>query len=171
VTFFSKLFGTEPDPKEALRPLWHAIIAEARSPKWYREHGAADTVDGRFDMITNVLGLVMLRMERDDSLLPATARLTELFAEDMDAQLRETGMGDPTLGKKMGKLMEAMGGRIGAFRDALPRSAEEVTKVVERNANLAEGIDPTAMAGGLIALHGRLESLSNEQLLAAELKA
>jgi len=170
VAFFSKLFRTEPDPKEAMRPLWHAIVAEARSPKWYREHGAADTVDGRFDMITNVLGLVMLRMERDDGLLPATARLTELFAEDMDAQLRETGMGDPTLGKRMGKLMEAMGGRIGAFRHALPRGVEEVSKVVERNANLAEGTEPGAMANGLIALHQRLETLTNEQLLAAELE-
>lgn len=169
VSFLSRLFGTEPDPKEAVRPLWYAIIGEARDPKWYRTCGAADTVDGRFDMITTVLALVMLRLEQDDDLLPVTARLTELFAQDMDGQLRETGMGDPTLGKKMGKLMEAMGGRIGAFRTALPKDREQVARVVERNANLVDGAKPEAMADGVIAFKQRLDALTSEQLLAGDL--
>ena len=74
MAFFSRLLGLEAGPKDALRPLWHAVIAEARQPRWYRSCGAADTVDGRFDMITNVLAMVMLRMEAEDDLLPATAR-------------------------------------------------------------------------------------------------
>lgn len=169
MSFFSQLFGIQPDPKEALRPLWHAVVTEARAPDWYRNCGAADTVEGRFDMITNVTAVVMLRMERDEDLLPSTARLTELFAEDMDSQLRETGLGDPTLGKKMGKLMEAMGGRIGAYRDALAAGADEMTVAVERNVTLTEGGDPAAMGARMIALSARLDNLSKDQLMKGEL--
>jgi cytochrome b pre-mRNA-processing protein 3 len=175
MSFFSRLFGTEPDPKEALRPLWHAIVAEAREPDWYRNCGAADTVDGRFDMITNVVALVMIRMEKDEELLPATARLTELFAEDMDGQLRETGLGDPTLGKKMGKLMEALGGRIGAYREALAEGEDAMADAVGRNVTFAEGSDPAAMAKAManrmISFSARLDSLSKDQLMQAEFGA
>ncbi len=171
MSFLSRLFGTEPDPKEAFRPLWHSIVREARRPRWYRDYGAADTVEGRFDMITTVLALVMLRLEREEELLPATARLTELFAEDMDGQLRETGLGDPTLGKKMGKLMEALGGRIGAYRAALPEGRLAVEQVVERNASLADGATTEAMADGVISLRQRLGLLDTEQLLSGDLGA
>src|SRR4051812_44073201 len=79
-----------PDPREALRPLWHAIVERSRDPMWYREGGVPDTVPGRFDMIAAILALVLLRLEPE----PGTAReqvlLTELFVEDMDGQLRET---------------------------------------------------------------------------------
>ncbi|WP_209346845.1 ubiquinol-cytochrome C chaperone family protein [Pontixanthobacter sp. CEM42] len=171
MAFFSRLFGTEADPKEALRPLWHAVVGEARQPHWYRNCGAADTVDGRFDMITNVLAMVMLRMEADKELLPATARLTELFVEDIDGQLRETGLGDPTLGKKMGKLMEAMGGRIGAYRNALESGASAMTDAVRRNVTLTDEAHAEAMAAGLIELSERLEELDKDQLLAGEITA
>ncbi|MXO89339.1 ubiquinol-cytochrome C chaperone family protein [Pontixanthobacter aquaemixtae] len=169
MSFLSRLFGFETDPKEAVRPLWHGIVAEARRPQWYRHCGAADTVDGRFDMITNVTAMVMLRLEADEKMLPATARLTELFVEDIDGQLRETGMGDPTLGKKMGKLMEAMGGRIGAYRDALASGKEAMTAAVQRNVTLAEGGDPAAMAEELTKLSQRLSGLTNEELSAGDL--
>ena len=169
MTFLSRLFGTGPDPKEAFRPLWHAIVAEARNPEWYRTCGAADTVEGRFDMIASVTALVMLRLDSDDSMIPASARLTELFAEDMEGQLRETGLGDPTLGKKMAKLMESLGGRIGAFRNALPAGVGETAQVVERNARLRDGQSPDAMAERLIAYSQHLAQLSDEQVQAGEI--
>lgn len=169
MSFLSRLFGTAPDPKEQLRPLWHAIVSEARNPQWYRDCGAADTVEGRFDMITSITALVMVRMEDDAELLPATARLTELFVEDIDGQLRETGLGDPTLGKKMGKLMEAMGGRIGAYREALPQGLPAVTDVVRRNATLNDDADPAAMAARIIAFSSSLAATPVDSLLAGTL--
>lgn len=171
LSFFAKLFGIQPDPKEALRPLWNAVVAEARSPLWYREYSATDTVEGRFDMITSVMSIVMLRLEAEPRLIPASARLTELFVDDMDAQLRETGLGDPTLGKKMGKLMEALGGRIGAFRVALGKGETEMAAAVERNARLNEGASPVPMANALIALAQRLAVLPEEQLLKGKFTA
>lgn len=171
MSFLSRLFGSEPDPKEALRPLYVGIIRAARAPAWFRECGAEDTIDGRFEMITNVTAMVMLRMEADPELLPASARLTELFVEDMDGQLRETGLGDPTLGKKMGKMMEALGGRIGAYRDALALGPDEMAKAVERNVTLAEGTTPQAMAARLVSLEQSLAALTAEQLLSGDIPA
>ena len=85
----------------------------------YRDDGVADTVAGRFDMIAAVLALVLLRLERDEPCGRETALLTELFVATWTAQLRETGVGDIVVGKHIGKLVAVLGGRLGAYREAL----------------------------------------------------
>ena len=112
------LFGKRQDDRDTVRELWHRIVAIAREKAWYRDCGVADTLAGRFDLITLVLSLVMLRMEREEALIPPSVWLTELFVDDMDGQLREQGVGDVGISKHVGKLMGTLGGRIGAYRDA-----------------------------------------------------
>ena len=58
-----KLFASEPDPREARRPLWNAVVATARAPHWYAEGTVPDTLDGRFDMISLVMALVLHRID------------------------------------------------------------------------------------------------------------
>lgn len=103
---------------EAL-PLYGAIVALARAPHWYVEGAVPDTIDGRFDMIAAVLAFVLLRLEGDPAGAATIARVTERFVEDMDGQLRQIGIGDIIVGKHIGKMMSMLGGRIGAYRDAL----------------------------------------------------
>src|SRR6185312_7281096 len=112
-----RLFRGKPDPREAMRPLWHRVVEVSREPEWYATCGVADSVAGRFDMITAVLSLVLLRLERDRDCARESALLTELFVEDMDGQLREFGVGDIVVGKHIGKLMASLGGRLGAYRE------------------------------------------------------
>ena len=116
MSFLSRLFGTSSDPREELRPLWHQIVACSRQRHWYAADGVDDSVSGRFDMITAILVLVLLRMEQEPGLKERTALLTELFVEDMDGQLREAGVGDLMVGKHIGKLVSTLGGRLGAIR-------------------------------------------------------
>jgi cytochrome b pre-mRNA-processing protein 3 len=78
--------------------LWHAVVTEARARRWYRDFAVADTVEGRFDMVTLVLAVVLLRIERAGDGASSVA-LTELFIEDMDSQLRQAGVGDLLVGK------------------------------------------------------------------------
>ena len=121
MSIFARLFRPKSagaDPREALRPLWHRIVELSRTPALYRDDGVADTVAGRFDMITVVLAVVLMRFERDRVLTGEAALLTELFVEDMDGQLRESGVGDVVVGKKVGKLVSVLGGRLGALREA-----------------------------------------------------
>src|SRR3546814_9110399 len=89
-----KLFKSEPDPREARRPLWNAVVAAARAPHWYAEGGVPDTLDGRFDMISLALALVLHRIDDDPEQGLAGVQLTELFVNDMDGQMRQIGFGD-----------------------------------------------------------------------------
>lgn len=147
--FLKRLFGGA-EQRRSLDPLYRAIVATARNPAWYRAGGVPDTLDGRFDMVAAVTALVMLRLEAETGMRETTVLLTERFIEDMDANLRQSGIGDYVVGKHVGRLMSALGGRIAAFRTAAnddrafanavrlnifhddPPSAEALDWVVER---------------------------------------
>ena len=168
---FGTVFSSGPDPREEWRPLWHRVVAEARDPDWYRMCGVADSVEGRYDMITLVLTLVMLRLEDAGDMGPATARLTELFVEDMEGQMREAGIGDPTVGKKINALMESMNGRIGAYRDGLRSDSKVLVEAVRRNVTMAQPDEAEALVQRMAALHARLERTGVDELRAGEIAA
>ena len=169
MSLLARLFTSRPDPREALRPLWHRTVELSRSPELYRDAGVADTVAGRFDMIAAVLALVMLRLE-SAALAQETVWLTELFVADMDAQLRETGVGDVVVGKHMGKLMGALGGRIGALREALAgEEAAALEAALERNVTMADRHGTEALASRLRAFADKLALLDSEEVLAGRI--
>ena len=112
----ARLLGRKADDHAAVRPLWAEAVRIARTPDWYARGGIADTIPGRFDALSLVMALILLRMERSDALRAEPARLTELFVTEMDGTLRQQGVGDLVVGKRVGKLMSALGGRIEAYR-------------------------------------------------------
>ena len=172
MSLLARLFRPRPDDRAAVRPLWHALVARSRDPRWYAELGLADTVPGRFDAITLMLSLVLLRMEGDDALRSQTGRLTELFVEDMDGQLRESGVGDLVVGKRMGRLMSVLGGRLDAIRAGLAEPDDSaLIEMVNRNVTLIEGAAADRVAAELRTLSNRLAGISNEALLAGDLAA
>lgn len=103
----------------AALPLYDAVVARARAPHWYLDGAVPDTLDGRFDMVAAVLAMVLLRLEEEPEGAAPTAQLTERFVDDMDAQIRQIGFGDMVVGKHVGRMMGMLGGRLGAYRDAL----------------------------------------------------
>lgn len=170
MTFLSRLFTKQTDPRERLRPLWHEIVRLSREARWYAELGVADTVPGRFDMISSLTALALLRMESDPALTGESVALTELFVDDMDGQLRESGIGDVVVGKHVGRMMSVLGGRLGAYRDGLAqRDDAALTDAVRRNVNLLEGADPAPLARALRATHERFAALDGEALIAGKL--
>jgi len=171
MSFLSRLLGPRETPRDALRPLWHRVVEVSREPEWYAQCGAADTVEGRFDMITVVLALVMLRMEDSPTLAPETALLTELFVADMDRQLRDTGVGDLMVGKKIIKLMGALGGRTGALRESMAESDAELAKVLARNVTLVDDAPRFAMAVRVRALAVELAERSDAAIHSGSLRA
>jgi cytochrome b pre-mRNA-processing protein 3 len=161
--FLSKLFG-DPRDRATMTPLYHAIVAEARLPDWYREPQVPDSMDGRFDVVALVMSLVLLRLEREGEAgqLPSVL-LTEVFIDDMDGTMREVGFGDLVVGKRVGGIMGMLGGRLGAYRDGDRKSA--VIRNVYRD-------DPPndAAVNKLVAMAGALEARINAVLLSALLK-
>lgn len=114
-----RLFARD-EGRDALAPLYRAVVAEARQPSWYREAGIADTMEGRFEMVAALTALAIARLdaEGEPGRVPAVL-LTELFVDDMDGQLRQEGVGDIVVGKHIGRMMAALGGRMDAYRAGL----------------------------------------------------
>ncbi|MEP3049736.1 MAG: ubiquinol-cytochrome C chaperone family protein [Erythrobacter sp.] len=175
MSFLSKLLGTQADPREKLRPLWHRVIEMARDQTFYTDCQIADSVAGRFDMITAILSVIIVRLEAAE-LRNESALIAELFVEDMDGQLREFGTNDVVVGKRMGKLMGVLGGRLGAYRGALTNDdADRLSDAVERNFTFAANADPQKSAqcvsSKLRDLFGRLSALDDTAILkASEIK-
>jgi cytochrome b pre-mRNA-processing protein 3 len=169
-SLLSRLLGPRGDEHAGVRPLWHALVGAAREKSWYADLGVADTLPGRFDAITLVLSLALLRMEHEEALKAPSVLLTELFVTDMDGQLRETGVGDMVVGKHIGRLMSVLGGRIGAYRNALQDSDDTaLAEALTRNMTMNEGADTAGLAAAVRALFQRLESLPASTLLAGEI--
>jgi cytochrome b pre-mRNA-processing protein 3 len=167
----SRLFTSKPDPRETLRPLWHRVVEISREPEWYAACGVADSVAGRFDTITAVLALVLIRLERDGDCAAESALLAELFVEDMDGQLRESGIGDLVVGKHVGKLMASLGGRLGAYRAALANSAEgPLEAAVQRNVTLMDEVSVDPLARRLRALSDDLAELPTADILVGRIE-
>lgn len=162
---WNRLFGRK--DREALTPLYNAVVIEARRPDWYLAGKVPDTLDGRFDMVSAVLSLVLLRLEDEGEAGRApSAFLTEIFVEDMDGQLRERGIGDIVVGKHIGRMMGALGGRLGALREAF--AGGDINGAIERN--IYRGAVPSesaraAVRGGLTDLRQRLAAMPAAELI------
>lgn len=159
------------DDRAPLRPLYAAIVARGREPAWYREGAVPDTLDGRFDMIAAVLAFVLIRLEAEDDAGRAPSTLvTELFVDDMDGQLRQAGIGDIIVGKHIGKMMSALGGRITAYREAV--DGGDLPAALARN--LYRGAPPAPAALGYTAdrlrtFHAALAAAPAEAIIAGRL--
>jgi cytochrome b pre-mRNA-processing protein 3 len=156
-----------------LAALYGAIVVAARSPDWYRYGAVPDTLDGRFDMIAAVFALVLLRIEAEGEAGRApAAMLTERFIDDMDGQLRQLGIGDIVVGKHMGKMMSALGGRLGAYRDGL--AGGDFADALARNLYRGAEVDPVALAfseARLRELADKLAATPADELLTGQLPA
>jgi len=170
LSFFQRLFGAT-GRREAAAPLYRAVVARGRDPSWYREGQVPDSVDGRFDMIAAILALVLIRLEDEGEAgrIPSVL-LTETFVDDMDASLRQIGIGDYVVGKHVGRMMGALGGRLAAFREAA--SGDGLEAAVRRN--IFHDAPPSDealafVAAGLSGLAAALSSADLESLLAGRL--
>lgn len=169
MSLFQRLFGPKSDPRDPYRPLYAATVERARTPVWYLD-GVPDTLDGRFDMLAALLSLVMIRLERDEEGRQPSVHLAELFVDDMDGQLRQIGIGDMIVGKHIGRMMAALGGRLGAYRDA-GMDADALRTALVRN--LWQGEDPgeaaTLVARRMAAWAGALDAAATDAILGGTL--
>lgn len=120
-------------------------------------------------MVAAILALALLRLEAEgERARSESVVLTELFIDDMDGTLRQIGIGDFVVGKHVGRLVGALGGRLGAFREALA-GGESLQGAVRRNV-FRDAPAPDAevewVAERLRRLHGRLAGTAMEPLLA-----
>jgi cytochrome b pre-mRNA-processing protein 3 len=118
-----------------IHALYGAIVAQARSPTFYADYRVPDTVEGRFDLIVLHLVLLLRRLgHRAEAGRGLGQELFDAFCRDLDANLREMGVGDLAVPKRMRAFAEAFYGRQAAYLAALDAADQRVfEKALARN--------------------------------------
>lgn len=173
MSLLQRIFG-ETRQRAALDPLYRAIVAAGRDEHWYREGAVPDTLDGRFDMIAALTAVVLIRLEAEGEVgRGPSVLLTEIFVQDMDATLRQIGIGDYVVGKHLGRMMGALGGRLSALRPAMIGESG-FEEPVRRNIFHDDPPSDAALAfvaGRLADFASRLKAQPLSSLLAGEVPA
>jgi cytochrome b pre-mRNA-processing protein 3 len=113
-------------PQAKIRSLYGAIVAQARAPVFYTRYGVPDTVEGRFDMVLLHVYLVWRRLSQAGPSERETAQaMFDLFFQDMDENMRELGVGDLSVPRKVRAMGEAFYGRAGVYDAALADPQDE----------------------------------------------
>ncbi|WP_051661346.1 ubiquinol-cytochrome C chaperone family protein [Bosea sp. 117] len=108
------------DGGETIQRLYGAIVAQARDPAFYTDYGVPDTIEGRFEMIlVHAFALFHRLRDEPEERRALGQKVFDRFCFDMDANLREMGVGDLTVPKKMKRVAEAFYGRVGVYDAAL----------------------------------------------------
>jgi cytochrome b pre-mRNA-processing protein 3 len=166
--FFRRFFSTPPDKKIA-RELYSLIVAKARQPYFYAELHVPDTVGGRFDMIALHVILVVNRLVQGGSAAKALSQklFDEMFA-DMDRSLREMGVSDLGMAKRIRTMAEAFYGRAMAYREAMEKNdAVALMSALLRNAydGAADPGDVSKLAAYVLAAARVLAAHPQEDMM------
>ncbi len=113
-------------PKVAAERIYEGIVDQARQPPFYSRFGIPDTLEGRYEMVALHLFLVHERLHAEAPLHNDLARaLTERFVTDMDDCMREIGIGDMSVPKKVKRAAAGLLERVHDYRAALAQSSDD----------------------------------------------
>jgi cytochrome b pre-mRNA-processing protein 3 len=101
-----------------IQSLYGAIVAQARLPAFYAEYGVPDTIEGRFDMIVLHVAIVWRWLRQAEGGIRIGQGIFDLFCQDMEHNLRELGVSDLAVPRKMRYIGEAFYGRLAAYDKA-----------------------------------------------------
>jgi cytochrome b pre-mRNA-processing protein 3 len=164
----SRLFAPRP-PVLAGRRLYAAAAAQSRTPALYARLGAPDTVEGRFEIYTLHVALLLRRLKGQGPEAAETAQgLFDAYVKALDDALRDMGVGDLSVGKKMRKLGEAFYGRVKNYDEALAGLPDRtaLTAIIGRTVLAGqEGAGPAPLADYAAAAMARLEAEPLKNLL------
>ncbi len=165
---FARLLGRRRARAETASRHYAAIVAHARTPYFYSRMDVADSVDGRFDMIALHVVLLTRRLDR---IRPEGPKLGQamfgVVFDDMDRNLREMGVGDLGVGRRVKTMAKALFGRARAYGDALDGKGD-LEAAVARNIYRAGEERPAAvpaMAGYVRAAAAALDAQDDDALL------
>lgn len=157
-----KIFAADPFQQPA-HEAYVSLVTQARKPFFYQEYGAADNIDGRFDVIVLHIFLLTQRLKSES---PEFLRaIWEVFFADMDRSLREMGASDTGIGKRIKKMVQAFYGRIDSYEKTVTNEAafkESLTRNLYRGA----AVDETQVSGLISYVSRNLEHLKKQDIAA-----
>ena len=138
-----------PKPAQTVgRALYAGVVDQARKPALYEGLGAPDTYEGRFEVYTLHVVLLLDRLRRQGAQAGETSQaLFDTYVSALDDALREMGVGDLSVGKKMRKLGEAFYGRAKSYEEAFEALPDTAALAALLARTVYDGIDaPPAAA-------------------------
>jgi cytochrome b pre-mRNA-processing protein 3 len=160
--FLSRLFSRNPHA-DAAHALYGTAVARAREPMFYADLGVPDTLEGRFEMISLHVYLLLRRLKaaRDVAADGVAQTLFDLMFADMDRNLREMGAGDLGVGRRVKAMAQAFYGRVSAYDEGLEADDVALSAAIARN--VYAGADGADKGAAVLAQYLR----AAEQALAA----
>ncbi|MNE14414.1 Ubiquinol-cytochrome C chaperone [compost metagenome] len=155
---FKTLFRRQTQERHA-QGLYALAVEQARQPDFYARLGVADRIDARFELYTLHVLLLFVRMKAEGERGADLAqKMFDTYVSALDNVLRELGVGDVSVGKKMRKLGEALYGRMSAYEKALREGDHagfqaSIARNVFESDNPADGAELTRYA---LETHDRL---------------
>ena len=162
--------GLTADPQRGAA-LFDTLTGRARRPHWYIEGAVPDTIDGRFAVLATLAALALVRLEEEgEAGNSASVALTERFIEVTEAEHRAIGIGDPTLGRQVRRLVGSLSRRVDLWRAA--STGEREWNEATRESLYNEGASSDALMHSAEALqkfrkelwHSRVDELVDGRL-------
>jgi cytochrome b pre-mRNA-processing protein 3 len=169
-----KMFKTRSDNKRKATELYGAVVTQARNPTFYRDMGVADTPEGRYEMIALHLVLVLDKLGGGQSECESLRRETlEAFITDMDDAMREMGVGDQVVPKRVKTAAAGVYARGVAYREGVRAAGSEPLDEALKTYVYARSIDGVGLTSGALARYVRgyvahLAALPTQQVMAAQ---
>jgi len=170
---FSRLLGRRPNPNAAIvEALYATIVASARQPVFYSRWGVPDIALGRFEMISLHMMLALRRLRGEGAAADEIAQeLVDAYFLEVDHSLRELGIGDVAVPKRMKKLARMFYGRAqtyGAALDAGDKAA--LSEALKRNIGPeSDAVRPAELATYILAADALLFNQPTADIVAGEM--
>ncbi|MFQ5786093.1 MAG: ubiquinol-cytochrome C chaperone family protein [Alphaproteobacteria bacterium] len=140
--------------------MYGRLVEQARWPGFYRDWGIPDTLDGRFEMIVLHVLLVLRRLRREGKEGSALGQVVfEVMIDDMDRSLREMGVGDLSVGRRVKAMAQAFYGRAAAYDMAIESDDDALGEALRRNVFGTVGPRPEQLAALVGYVRGEAAAL------------
>ena len=151
--------------KKAARRLYEACALAARRESFYTKLGVPDTLDGRFALLVVHLALLVRRLGGEQEKL--VQRLFETLIAAMDRDLRECGIGDQGLRRRVQAMGESFYGSLNAYDEALRADGDDaLLRAIAHNllGTLSPPHDPARLAGLAVVIRALDRALHRQEM-------
>jgi len=145
--------------------LYTAMVTQARQPDFYAKIGVPDTIEGRFDLILVHAFVLFRRLKTDDGDRDLAQHIFDVMFADLDQNMREMGIGDVGILKRIRKMSESYHGRIVAYEEGVQSGAAELAAALDRNLFADTDVRDEQLMAMVGYVHDALASLEKQAIL------
>ncbi|WP_404426784.1 ubiquinol-cytochrome C chaperone family protein [Thalassospira australica] len=143
--------------------LYAKMVGQAREPAFYARLGVADTMEGRFDLILVHAFILFRRLKKDNDSRDLAQKIFDVMFSDLDQNMREMGIGDVGILKRIRKMSESYHGRIVAYEEGVQSGAIELAAALNRNLYADTEVSDAQLMAMVGYINDALASLDRQQ--------